>query len=572
MNKLQLYFNYYVEHHNPTSSDWYEEIKHVFSLMSAIKNGLPNEIEFNASLDKKSLLETSFAKSTSSLNEHIESIESLFDCFVFKQYNGVGDVKQGIVWDTKDNPHREDILNNATPECVYEILSVNNIETVNEKLNLLLNDRDGRNYPAVHNRFMRTLFPDNFASPDAPNKLDRLLNAIRSKLGVVITGESILEKHLNLCSQIVTNDPILRQIFTWDLFYMLENELNLKKAVCFYGAPGTGKTYSSSREAKKLIDAHRIVLGKEVGGKYAIKTVQFHPSYSYEDFMEGIRPSNEGHLKLFNGSFKQFCKENGEKEINLYLNTDFLLKSDFQDVEYDFSKIKISQLDSSEKGVLGLTDEDYAEGLTIQDIIEPAFFIIDEINRAELSKVFGELMYSLEYRGYRGKIKTQYSHLCESPDDTASFLWEDEENWFFIPQNIYIISTMNNIDRSVDAFDFALRRRFMWKEVHPDYQVITQLLSENGWGDIGQKIAEKLKKLNEMIENDDILDKNYRIGQSYVLELLKLKSDRFETYNNAGKFIWDSFIAPLLEEYLKGLGNEQKSREKIEKFKMAFLH
>ena len=570
MNKLQLYFDYYVEHHNPKASDWYEEIEHAFNLMGAIKTGIPSEVDFNASLEKKTLLETSFAHSTSSFNEHIESIESLLDRFVFKQYNGVGDVKQGTVWDTQDNPHREDILINATPECVYEILSVNNIETVNEKLNLLLNDREGRNYPAVHNRFMRTLFPDNFGSPDAPNKLDRLLNAIRTKLGITITG-TIFEKHRTLCDLIVTDDPIMRQIFTWELFYLLENELSLKKAICYYGAPGTGKTYQSSREAKKLIDAHRIIIGRPVGGSYSIKTVQFHPSYSYEDFMEGIRPSNDRNLKLFNGSFKQFCKDNGVREIELYLSTTFLTKPEFQKVEYDFARIKINQLDQEEKEILGLNDQVYAEGLTIQDAIEPAFFIIDEINRAELSKVFGELMYSLEYRGYRGKIKTQYSHLCESPEDSASYFWNEDQNWFFIPQNIYIISTMNNIDRSVDAFDFALRRRFMWKEVNPDYHVVIQLLSENGWGDYGQTIANRLNNLNDMIEKDDILDKNYRIGQSYVLELLKLNPERFDTHNSALKFIWDGFIAPLLEEYLKGLGNEQKSREKIEKFKGAFI-
>jgi 5-methylcytosine-specific restriction protein B len=353
---------------------------------------------------------------------------------------------------------------------------------------------------------------------------------------------------------------------------MLENEVCLKKAVCYYGAPGTGKTYRSSKEAKKLIDAQRILIGKDVGGNYSIKTVQFHPSYSYEDFIEGIRPKNEGDLRLFNGSFKQFCKDNGEKEIKLYTETDFLKKEEFEVVEYDFARIRIRQLDEKERAALGLESEDYADGLTLQDAIEPAFFIIDEINRAELSKVFGELMYSLEYRGYRGKIKTQYSHLCQFGEDPASFLWEHNENWFFIPQNIYIISTMNNIDRSVDAFDFALRRRFMWKEVHPNYHVISHLLNNNGWGDYGQTIADRLKRLNDMIENDDILDKNYRIGQSYVLELIKMNPERFDTVNDAGKFIWDGFIAPLLEEYLKGLGNEQKSREKIDKFKIAFLN
>ena len=569
MSKLQLYFDYYVEHHNPENSDWYQKINNGLTIMNALKKGIPGSDEFNTSENQEDLLENSFEQSTQKLDEKIDSIESLLDRFVFSQNNGMGNVQQGVVWDTDDNPHKQAVLNNGTSQLIYEILSIADKNTVSTKLNELL--KCERDMPAVHNRFMRTLFPNDFGSPDAPNKLDRLLNVIKTKLGIEIIGGSILEKHQNLCTHIETDDPILRQMFTWDLFYMLDSEVSLKKAVCYYGAPGTGKTYRSSREAKKHIDAQRILIGKDVGGTYSIKTVQFHPSYSYEDFIEGIRPNNEGKLKLFNGSFKQFCKVNGEKEIQLYTETEFLSNKKFKEVDYDFARITINQLDQREKVALGLIHNDYAEGLTLQDAIEPAFFIIDEINRAELSKVFGELMYSLEYRGYAGKIKTQYSHLCETEEDSASFLWEDGENWFFIPQNIYIISTMNNIDRSVDAFDFALRRRFMWREVHPDYHVISQLLNKYGWRDYGKTIAKRLEGLNEMIESDDILDKNYRIGQSYVLELIKLNPDRFDTLNSAGKFIWDGFIAPLLEEYLKGLGNEQKSREKIEKFKIAFL-
>ena len=570
MTKLQLYFEYYLEHHSPKNTSWYEKISKAFKVMSAIKAGLPSAEDFNVSADKKALLENSFAESTKGVKQ-ISSIESFLEIFVFKQDNGIGNVKQGVVWSTTDNPHRAVILGRANPERIYEILSSTNVEEVDNNVKDLLTLQNDRQHPAVQNRLMRALFPNNFAGPDAEEFLNRLIKTIGNKFGINIAGKTILEKHQNLCIEIETDDPIARQIFTWELFYLLENEVSLKKAVCFYGAPGTGKTYNSSREAKKLIDAHRIIMGRSIGENYSIKTVQFHPSYSYEDFMEGIRPSNEGRLKLFNGSFKQFCKDHGSCEIELYTTTKFLSKPEFEKLEFDFSRIKVNELDQSEKDVLGLSEENYPEELTIQDVIEPAFFIIDEINRAELSKVFGELMYSLEYRGYRGKIKTQYSHLCETQDAPASFLWEDEQNWFFIPQNIYIISTMNNIDRSVDAFDFALRRRFMWKEVEPNYHVITKLLEGKEWRGWGSEISERLKSLNDLIKNDDILDKNYCIGQSYVLELLKLKPERFDTCNDACEFIWKGFIAPLLEEYLKGLGNEQKSREKIESFKAAFL-
>jgi hypothetical protein len=566
-NKLQLYFDYYAEHHSPKSWEWYHSLKKHIIIIQSIKGELQQLKDFEnlTEEDQNLKLNEVFVKCS---NAEINTINDLLERYVFMQNNGIGDVAQGIVWDTSNNDHKSSILQNATPFFIYTILTETDSNKVNEFISQLL--QADRSYNAVRFRFIRTLFPDNFASPDAPDKLNRLVYTIEKKLGISIAGND-LEKHNKLCAMISTDDTALKQIFTWELFYLLENEVTIKKAVCYYGAPGTGKTYQSSREAKKLIDAQRILVGKDIGEKYAIKTVQFHPSYSYEDFIEGIRPNKKGGLKLFNGSFKQFCKDNGGNEIKLYTDTNFLSNKEFEKVDFDFARIKINQLDLEEKEILGLVNEDCAEGLTLQDAIEPAFFIIDEINRAELSKVFGELMYSLEYRGYSGIIKTQYSHLCESEDDSASFLWKDNENWFFIPQNIYIISTMNNIDRSVDAFDFALRRRFMWKEVHPNYNVITQLLEEHGWEEYSQTIANRLESLNNMIERDDILDKNYRIGQSYVLELIKLNPQRFDAYNSAGKFIWDGFIAPLLEEYLKGLGNEQKSREKIEKFKTAFL-
>ena len=217
-------------------------------------------------------------------------------------------------------------------------------------------------------------------------------------------------------------------------------------------------------------------------------------------------------------------------------------------------------------------EKDVAQGLTLQDVIEPAFFIIDEINRAELSKVFGELMYSLEYRGYSGKIKSQYAHLCKNQEDESCFFWENDQNWFFIPQNIYLLATMNNVDRSVDAFDFALRRRFMWKEIHPNYHVIRTELVKVGWSDSeANTISQALNSLNSLIENDNVLDKNYRIGHSYILELTKLDKDRFDSISKASEFLWYNFIQPLLEEYLKGLGNEQKANEKIGRFKSSFV-
>ncbi|MCR9226153.1 MAG: hypothetical protein NXH90_01860, partial [Flavobacteriaceae bacterium] len=351
MSKLQSYFDYYEKHYNPKSSPWYKSSNETFAIMRAIQERLPSIDVFNETEDKKDLLEKSFQKSN---QNEIDSIQTFLQRFVFDQKNGVGNVSQGVVWASEPNPHKEQILNNATPELIYQVLSSRSKEEVLLKTNELL--RSGRGYHAVQNRLMRILFPNEFAAADATNKFDRLVNILNNKLGVEINGSSLLEKHTDLCRRIDTEDAVLRQMFTWDLFYMLENEFTLKKAVCYYGAPGTGKTYRTSKEAEKLIDAQRILIGKDIESEYSIKTVQFHPSYSYEDFMEGIRPTQEGGLQLYNGSFKQFCKENGKKEINLYTQTDFLNNPNFKDVNYDLSRIKISQLDIKEKEALALKD------------------------------------------------------------------------------------------------------------------------------------------------------------------------------------------------------------------------
>lgn len=568
-NKLQLYFDYYVAHHNPKANGWYWRLDKALTEMDAIQSVIRN-INVEENVDEaiiKVKLEEAF-NTVSRDRTSITDIPSFLERFVFQKSNGVGDVGQGQTWDTTNNPDNVEIRGNATAKSIYEILICNDkVQAYSHVANLL--KVSGRNLEAVKIRLLRTLFPNDFVSPDAPSKFHRLLRKLNDKLNIKVTG-SLLDQHGQLCDLIRTDNTRFRQMFTWEVYYLLESELSLKKAICYYGAPGTGKTYRSSREAKKAIDNHRILIGRPVGEDYKIETVQFHPSYSYEDFIEGIRPSKAGDLKLFNGSFKQFCKVNSTKEIDLYSKTDFLNNESFKEIDYDFSQIKISELKPKEKQVLGITT-DVADGVTIQDVIEPAFFIIDEINRAELSKVFGELMYSLEYRGYKGKIKTQYGHLCDSKEHPATYFWEKDENWFFIPQNIYLIATMNNIDRSVDAFDFALRRRFMWQEVVPNYGVIQNVLSKKSWKpEVINRLIEGLKELNSKIENDNALDKNYRIGHSYLLELAKLSPDRFDANNKASHFIWKGFIAPLLEEYLKDLGNEQKAKEKIVVFKNAF--
>jgi len=226
--------------------------------------------------------------------------------------------------------------------------------------------------------------------------------------------------------------------------------------------------------------------------------------------------------------------------------------------------IKVSELNETQKQILNV-NTNLPEGITVEEVIEPAFFIIDEINRAELSRVFGELMYSLEYRGYNGKIKTQYSYLNKNETDNSVYFWDNSEDWFFIPQNVFIIGTMNNIDRSVDSFDFALRRRFMWEEVQPNFHIVRNILAAH-WKD---DLASAFEKLNIKIREEELLGKDYRIGHSYALEVKPIE-DRFDSVTEVKSFLWNDYVKSLLEEYLRGLGDERKAQEKLNQFKKEF--
>lgn len=261
-------------------------------------------------------------------------------------------------------------------------------------------------------------------------------------------------------------------------------------------------------------------------------------------------------LKLVNGVFKTFCKQAATWEIDLYNQLPELK-------EKDFTQIKVSD-------VLGKLQNDMWQFLPgiknpaetlLEKVIPPFYIIIDEINRAELSRVLGELMYCLEYRGYKGKIKTQYASLVENEKSETAFWYENNTNYFFIPNNVYILGTMNNIDRSVESFDFALRRRFQWIEVSPDYD----LLINDNLPEHLEPIVESLKKLNDKITNDTMLGKDYRIGHSYFMKrppfMEKLNVD------DCKKHLWNQNIKPLLEEYLRGSGENSRMKDFEKTFK-----
>lgn len=346
-----------------------------------------------------------------------------------------------------------------------------------------------------------------------------------------------------------------RNIFYWMLFEFDPSNFEIKKQLIKYGAPGTGKTYTCKKEIKSHFSLWKSLYYKnhQADINQHVTTVQFHPAYTYEDFLEGIRPivnSGKTELKLANGIFKNVCKKASEWEFDIYQQIPELK-------EKSWNTIYVSEVLNKLNGERwDFLKEIKNPSTTLLDkVIPPHYIIIDEINRAELSRVLGELMYCLEYRGYEGKIKTQYSSMVDGTDPETVFWMENGENYFFIPNNLYIMGTMNNIDRSVESFDFALRRRFQWIEVEPNYDIIiNDNLPENL-----ESMVESLKNLNEKIEHDPLLGKDYRIGHSYfmkrpaALDKMNLKDCK--------DFIWQQNIKPLLEEYLRGSGEDSRMKE-----------
>lgn len=171
-----------------------------------------------------------------------------------------------------------------------------------------------------------------------------------------------------------------------------------------------------------------------------------------------------------------------------------------------------------------------------QEELKKYIFIIDEINRGEISKIFGELFFAIDpgYRGKAGEISTQYSNLHSDPGEK-----------FYIPENVYIIGTMNDIDRSVDSFDFAMRRRFRFVELRADERLEMLASLENE--ELEAEAIRRMAALNKAITKVEDLNENYQIGASYFLKLKTLDFDQ----------LWTDYLQPLLQEYIQGMYDEE---------------
>lgn len=536
----------------------------------------------------------------------------------------------------------------------------------------------------VNNNLSMGLFwicPDRFLALDSQNRA-----FIEKELGLKIKKDPNYKEYSQILSQV--NDYMSKNtalcknfaelsLLAWEKsnnenngtmkdFKKYVTLLEKNHNIVFTGAPGTGKTYLARQIAnfkvlgktdiETLSDTEKAIIKERVG------FVQFHPSYDYTDFVEGLRPitDDKGNVgfERMDGIFKEFCKKaiiKGNKDIvfsELLNNNPTVWKVSLEgsgdnptrtdcmnngyirigwpgygDVE-DFSEmdnfatggsailkafqntmkigdIVLSCYSNTEIDAIGIISGEYeykedggnypryrkvnwlikgmrenilsingGRKMTLSTIYKmtvspteilklvekhsskeqkneklPYIFIIDEINRGEISKIFGELFFSIDpgYRGEKGKVSTQYQNMVSEGD-----VFADD---FYVPENVYIIGTMNDIDRSVESMDFAMRRRFTWIEISAESQ--KDML--NNLGEYAQEAKDRMTALNKVIEGTPELGKAYEIGPAYFLKL--------EKYDYNFDSLWKMNIEPLLREYLRGYRN---SMVIIEKCKNAY--
>ena len=295
------------------------------------------------------------------------------------------------------------------------------------------------------------------------------------------------------------------------------------QAIILWGPPGTSKTFTAEKLVMNMLETENLedVKFPKQSDKGCYELVQFHPNYAYEDFIGGIAPKVTGNTLAYTlkeGVFKRFCDEANKHTDN-----------------------------------------------------KKFIFIIDEINRADLSSVFGELLYALEKRGQGVSI----------PNFT------ENDYKFVIPPNVYLIGTMNNVDKSLVSFDLALRRRFSFVKMMPEMSVLDTMLTGYSIGGNETNSVEennldsyrkRCEQLNERISAPQTLglNENYQIGQAYFMKI----KDFLTKIEDKGKVmittlelekLWEYHLLPLIEEYLGARADEEGIKNELKNIKAEFI-
>ncbi len=448
----------------------------------------------------------------------------------------------------KDKNDVEDFLNNPSDDQLeaftkslkdaqygtYQIIKDNKYSS---HLNILLAVKYPKNFALIHSSTDKYLIVKVFK--------ELLKELLKDKNG---NGKTTVDKELKGISEELKkiNESLFDKETGWAKFYgdtlkkiwkssSMKRDfselqgLQYKKAVILYGPPGTSKTHDANELAKQLISHKHISENKgdlseilsDDGQKKIIKnrihSLQLHANYSYEDFIAGM-VLKDNKVEPKKGYFLKLCEK----------------------IEKDEDKL-------------------------------PHVLILDEINRVDLSRVFGELFSAMEYRESEDKsIKTGIGNFELK-----------------IPKNLYIIGTMNEIDFSLERLDFALRRRFVWYFCGYNEATLAEIIEykntipekqdeepEKQDEDI-QSYIERCTALNKKIEDDEELGEQYQIGHTFFAEIVEIYAsykgmeDKTATIKNAQKILWEISIKPIIEAFLGGIDKKTK-QSKLEEFQKAF--